>query len=95
MLQSTWAAARTQLVDLESRVASLTPQLSEEGQRQSLNQLGMAVAGVRGALESNVGLRLDPEAEGQGDLIEASNRTVLYRSEQLESALQQVLYLRV
>jgi hypothetical protein len=95
LLQSTWAAARTQLVDLQTRVASLTAELSEAGQRQSLNELGSAVGGVRGALESNVGLRLEPEAGGQGELIEASNRTVLYRSEQLESALQQVLYLRL
>jgi hypothetical protein len=94
-LQSTWAAARAQLVDLEARVRSLTPELPEESQRRSLHELGEAVAGVQGALEANVGLRLESEVADQGDLIEASNRTVLYRSEQLESALQRVLYLQL
>ncbi len=94
-LQPTWAAARTQLVDLEARVQSLTADLPDESQRRSLYELGEAVAGVRGALDANVGLRLESEGANQADLIEASNRTVLYRSEQLESALQRVLYLQL
>jgi hypothetical protein len=94
-LQAMWGAGRAQLLDLESRIASLTPLLSEDSQQRTLHELGQAVAGVRGALESNVGLRLDPEGAGQAELIAASNRTVLYRSEQLEAALQQALYLTV
>jgi hypothetical protein len=95
MLQSTWGAARAQLIDLEGRVGALAPDLPEESQRQSLYELGHAVAGVRGALEANVNLRLDPQAADQADLIQASSRTALYRSEQLESALQSVLYIRL
>jgi hypothetical protein len=93
MLQSTFAAARNQLIDLEGRASTLAAELSDESARRSLHDLGLAVAGVRGALETNVGLRVDPEGPGQGELIDASNRTVLHRSDQLESALQQVLYL--
>jgi hypothetical protein len=93
MLQSTFAAARSQLMDLEARAAALATELPDESARRALHDLGLAVAGVRGALETNVGLRMDPEGPGHGELIDASNRTVLYRSEQLESALQQVLYL--
>jgi hypothetical protein len=94
-MQSTWAAARGQLVDVEARIESLRSDLTDDGQRGSLHELGSAVTGVRDAIESNVNLRLDPEPTGRAELIEASNRTVLYRSEALESALQQVLYLRV
>jgi hypothetical protein len=95
VMQSTWAAARGQLVDVEARIESLRSDLTDDGQRGSLHELGSAVTGVRDAIESNVNLRLDPEPTGRAELIEASNRTVLYRSEALESALQQVLYLRV
>jgi hypothetical protein len=95
LLQSNWAAARNQLIGLENQVGSLTSALSDEDQRRTVHELGLAVSGVRGALESNVNLRLEPQEPGQAELIEASNRTALYRSEQLESALQQVLYLRL
>jgi hypothetical protein len=95
MLQSTFAAARNQLIDLEGRATALAAELSDEAARRALHDLGLAVAGVRGALETNVGLRVDPEGPGHGELIDASNRTVLHRSDQLESALQQVLYLEL
>ncbi|MGA7758382.1 MAG: hypothetical protein WBL31_13840 [Ilumatobacteraceae bacterium] len=93
ILQTSFAAARAQLIDLEARIAGLADELTDEHDRRALHELELAVAGVRTALESNVGLRTDPETPGQYELLEASNRTVLYRSEQLESALQQTLYL--
>ena len=95
MLQSTFAAARNQLMDLEGRATALATELPDESDRRQQNDLGLAVAGLRGALETNVGLRVDPAEPQQGELIDSSNRTVLYRSEQLESALQQVLYIRL
>ncbi len=95
MLQSTFAAARNQLIDLEGRATALATELPDESDRRQLNDLGMAVAGLRGALETNVGLRVEPNEPQQGELIDSSNRTVLHRSEQLESALQQVLYIRL
>jgi hypothetical protein len=93
ILQTSFAAARAQLIDLEARIAGLADELTDEHDRRALHELELAVAGVRTALESNVGLRTDPETPGQYELLEASNRTVLYRSEQLESALQPTLYL--
>jgi hypothetical protein len=94
-LLSGWGAAQRQLVDLEGRISSLAVGLTDPANLRSVQELGAAVTGVRGALESNVGLRMEAGASGQADLIEASNRTVLYRSEQLESALQRALYLRL
>ena len=95
MLRSTFAAARNHLMDLEGRATALATELPDGSDRRQLYDLGLAVAGVRGALETNVGLRLDPAEPQQGELIESSNRTVLYRSEQLESALQKILYLEL
>jgi hypothetical protein len=95
MLRSAWGAASQQLVGLETQISYLVPELSGTADLRPVQELGVAVAGVRGALESNVGLRLDTQMPDQTDVIEASNRTVLYRSEQLESALQQVLYVRL
>jgi hypothetical protein len=94
-LQSGWSAAQRQLVDLEGRISYLAVDIADPTNLRSIQELGSAVTGVRGALESNVGLRMEAPASGHADLIEASNRTVLYRSEQLESALQRALYLRL
>ena len=94
-LQSGWAAAQRQLVDLEGRISYLAADISDPANLRTVQELGASVTGVRGALESSVGLRMEAAASGQADLIEASNRTVLYRSEQLESALQRALYLRL
>ena len=57
-----------------------------------LQQLGVAVTGVRGALESNVSLRL--AGQDQAALVDASNQTALTRRAALEAALQQAAYLR-
>jgi len=87
-LQSGWVAAQRQLVDLEGRISNLAAGLSDPADLRVIQELGASVAGVREALQTNVGLRLESPASGQADLIEASNQTVLYRNEELESALQ-------
>ena len=46
MLQSTFAAARNQLIDLEGRATALATELPDESDRRQLNDLGMAVAGL-------------------------------------------------
>jgi len=94
-LQSGWAAARGQLVGLEGRISQLAVGISDAADLRTVHELGAAVTGVRGALEANVRLRIDEPVAGHADLVEASNRTVLCRSEQLESAFQRALYLRL
>ena len=94
-LRNGWTAAQHQLVDLETRISYLAAELSDATSARTLQELGTAVTAVRGALESNVGLRLDGSGTAQADVIEASNRTVLSRNDQLESALQRALYLRL
>ena len=94
-LQTTWATVRSQLIDVETEIESFTRSVPDDGARTALHELGLAVAGVRGALEANVGLRSDAANADRADLLDSSTQTVLMRNEQLESALQHVLYLHV
>jgi hypothetical protein len=94
-LQATWGPARSQLVSLEGRISYLVANLSDPAAQRTVSELGSAVAGVRGALDSNVALRIGADTPGQAGLVEASNKTALNRAEQLELALQQALYLRL
>lgn len=94
-IQSAWAATQHQLVDLESRVAALATDITDTEARRAVQEVANASVGVRGALESNVALRVGTDAANQTDLIENSSRTVMQRNDQLETALQRVLYMRV
>lgn len=92
-LQSVWSVAQRQLIDLEVDVTTFASELTDAAAVPVIQQLGLAVSGVRGALESNVSLRLGGET--QAALVDASNQTVLTRRAELESALQQAAYLRL
>jgi hypothetical protein len=92
-LQTNWAVAQQQFLDLEGRIAGLVAEVSDPNTARILQDLGAAVAGLRGALGSNVSLRLDPSAAG--DLVEQSGRTVLERNQQLDAAISRSLYVRL
>jgi hypothetical protein len=92
-LQRVWSVAQRQLIDLEVEVKSLTAEVADAAALPVLQQLDVAVTGVRGALESNVSLRLG--SEDQAALVEASNQTALTRRAELEAALQQAASLRL
>jgi hypothetical protein len=92
-LQSVWSVAQRQLIDLEAQVTSLSSGITDSATLAVLQQLGIAVTGVRGALESNVSLRL--AGQDQATLVDASNQTALARRAELEGALQQAAYLRL
>jgi hypothetical protein len=94
-LQTSWAAAQQQFLDLEGRIAGLVVAVPDPNAARTLQDLGAAVAGLQGALGSNVSLRLDPSVATAADLVEQSKRTVLERNEQLEAAINQALYLRI
>jgi hypothetical protein len=86
-LRSLWNDVRVGMVDLEGTIAALAPSVGDAGLIQSLSYLGQSIAGLRGALESNVALRLDPGAAGQAELLEQSNRAVFERRQQVQAVL--------
>ena len=57
-----WRGTRQHTIDLESSIAALSTQTGDERINQSLRHLGHSVAALRGALDTNVALRLDPAA---------------------------------
>ena len=94
-LQSTWNVAQRQFIELESQVGALTSVVSDAAALQVLQALASSSAALRGALESNVNLRLSGEGAGQAGVVDASNQTVLARRAEFDGALQQAGYLRL
>jgi len=94
-LQTGWAVTQQQFVDVQGRISALAAQVTDPTKQRTLQELGAAVAGLQGALGSNVGLRLDPSTADQTDLIEQSRRTVLERNEQLEAATNRAIHLQL
>ena len=94
-LQTNWAVVQQQFIDVAGRIAALAAEVSDPNSARTLQDLGAALAGLDGALGSNVSLRLDPSAATAADLVEQSKHTVLERYQQLEAAIRRSLYLRV
>ena len=89
-LASTWDGVRERIIDLEARVSTLGSQVSDSGLQQALSRLGQTAAGLRGALESLVSLRLGSDAADQADLIHSARQTVDERRQQFGSAIDPV-----
>ncbi len=90
-LNYAWGNARRHMVDLEGKIATLAAGTGDSSLDQSLSMLGQSLAGLRGAVESNVNLRLRPDAHEQQAAIQASSQTVTQRRHQLDDALVPVL----
>jgi hypothetical protein len=93
-LQSGWGVAQQQFVDLEQRIAALTAEVGDPAGQQTLQQLGAALDGLRGALSSYVALRVDPASAQQTELVQQSQQSVLARNQQLDAAVNQASYLQ-
>ena len=89
-LASTWDGVRERIIDLESNVSGLGSQVSDRSLQQSLSRLGQTAAGLRGALESSVSLRLGSDAADQADLIQGARQTVEERRQQFGQAIDPV-----
>ena len=89
-LASTWDGVRARIIDLEANVSGLGSQVSNRSLQQSLSRLGQTAAGLRGALESLVSLRLGSDADDQADLIQSARQTVEERRRQLGQAIDPV-----
>ena len=84
-LQSTWTAIQAQLFDLEASIAA--SKVGDPALDSEIALVGRSVGDLRGALAADVALRLSSQGQ-QYELVEASRRNVLQRSDQLEQAIR-------
>ncbi len=89
-LASSWNGVRERIVDLEARISVLASETGDRRLEQALTRLGQTAAGLRGALESSVSLRLGADAPEQTDLIQDARTTVDERRRQLGQAIDPV-----
>ena len=83
----TWNSVRSQIYDLEGRIAQLCGGTGDARLDDSLSALGQSVAALRGALESYVAtMSID-----QTDLVDGARQTVMQCRLRIEAALQPVL----
>ncbi|MGI9623477.1 MAG: hypothetical protein ACR2PK_11620 [Acidimicrobiales bacterium] len=84
-LRSVWNDTRTRMVDLEGNIATQAATVKDPTTQQALTNLQSSVAGLRGALESDVSTRLDETADDS--LRQSSGQTVYSRRQQLQAAI--------
>lgn len=89
-LASSWNGVRERIVDLEARISVLANETHDGRLEQALLRLGQTAAGLRGALESSVSLRLGADAADQTDLIQDARHTVDERRHQFGQAIEPV-----
>ena len=89
-LASSWNGVRERIVDLEARASVLATETHDRRLEQALVRLGQTAAGLRGALETSVSLRLGADAPEQTDLIQDARATVDERRRQLGQAIEPV-----
>ena len=89
-IRSSWTTTRTQMLELEGRIAALTADVgpSDPALFDRLNQVGQTATALRGSLDSNVAIRLDPDAAAKSAMVESTTQTVLERRRDLDTALR-------
>ena len=89
-IRGVWAATRTQILELEARTNGLEATVTDPVLADHLQRLGHSVASLRGALDSSVSLRLDPDVDpaAKATLVESATQTVLDRRRELDAALR-------
>jgi hypothetical protein len=88
-LNSVWTSVRDRMIELEANTAGAANNANHELQ-SDLQNLGRSIAGLRGALESYVALRLNDDGTTDVELIGDSTRTVNERRRQVELATSAV-----
>jgi hypothetical protein len=91
LLASSWNGVRERIVDLEARIAVLANETHDRRLEQGLLRLGQTAAGLRGALEASVSLRLGAGAPEQSDLVQDARATVNERRRQFGQAIEPVV----
>ena len=90
LLDRSWDDLRGRMVDLEARIATKRSATDDGDLGRSLDRLGQAVAGLRGALTSYVSLSAGPVPGSQTELIQDASRTARERRNQLAAAIDPV-----
>lgn len=88
-LRSVWMSVRDRIVDLEAETATLSAGVTNSRLERSLSYLGQCLAGLRGALESNVAARLDSGADREAK-VEGWNQAVYDRRPELLAAIEPI-----
>ncbi len=89
-LERSWNDVRGRMVDLEAEIATKRAATDDAHLDRSLDQLGQAVAGLRGALNASVSLRTGADAGSQTQLIQDAAQTARERRSQLAAAIDPV-----
>lgn len=87
-LRAVWGSTRAQMLDLEGHVAGLNAVTTDPALANALRRLGLGLASLRGALDSSVSLRLDPNVAARATLVERATQAVLDRRRELEMVLR-------
>ena len=93
-LHQAWNGIREHAIDLESEIAVLARQVGNSRLSRVLVDLGQSVAALRGALDANVSLRVDPAALDHAELVQSSTHTVHQRRYQLDTTVAAVAMVR-
>jgi hypothetical protein len=91
-LELAWQTVRTRAVDLENRCQALANSAEHANLSDALRTLSISVASLRGALETSVRLRKDPNASEMEQLIAESTTTVSQRRQEVQSATDALSY---
>ena len=84
------ASARTRAVDLENRCQAMAASSGDQRLGNALLSLGLGVTSLRGALETNVSLRKDPNAPQMQELLQESAQTVSRHRQTVGAASDEV-----
>ena len=91
-LELAWQTVRTRAVDLENRCQALANSAEHANLSDALRTLSISVASLRGALETSVQLRKDPNASEMEQLIAESTTSVSQRRQEVQSATDALSY---
>ena len=79
-----WNSVRPRAIDIENRCQVLASGADQTPQNDAVRNLGLTVAGLRGALETSVQLREDPNASQMQSLIDDNAQTVSQRRQDVQ-----------
>lgn len=89
-LQTAWLTMRARSIDLETRSASLASTIDDPNVGDMILRLATGVAALRGSLDTNVSLRLDPNATANTVLIDDTTRSVYQRRQDVQLDLSRL-----
>ena len=89
-LDLAWQTTRSRAVDLENRCQAMAGGTRDPAVRGALTTLGIDVSSLRVALETNVSLRIDPNAANMQQLLQDSAQTVASHRQAVRAATDEV-----